>query len=380
MGVDRLGSLRLNLRLMATWRRIVFALVLSLAAWAAASAREKPHVWLEVRSPHFQVVSNADAKQAGKVADQFERIRSVFHAAFPGMSVDPAAPMTILAIKDEKTFKTLVPESWLEKGQLQRSGMFLGGMDRNYVLLRLETREEDPYAALYHEYTHLLLHQNSLTIPTWMDEGLAEFYAHSEIHEKEVWLGRPSKSHLYILRETKLIPLSTLFSVNYTSPYYNAQNKGTIFYAESWALVHYLMLKDTKEGGHRMGEFAKLLRDGVDAFTAAGRAFGDSSELQKELENYLQQPIFSYLKMKTATEVDDSVFQTRELPLVESSTVRGDFLAHNGNYGAAKDVLDSALRADSTYAPARESMGLVEFYQSHRDEAKNWFEEAVKLN
>ncbi len=67
-------------------------------------------------------VSNASEKEGRRVADQFERIRSVFHMfhmTFPRMRVDPNSPIMVLATKDENTFKTLVPESWLQKGQLR---------------------------------------------------------------------------------------------------------------------------------------------------------------------------------------------------------------------------------------------------------------------
>src|SRR5215472_12996170 len=42
----------------------------------------------------------------------------------------------------------------------------------------------------------------------------------------------------------ELLPLPTLFTVDETSPYYLEEKKGAIFYAECWALTHYLTLKD----------------------------------------------------------------------------------------------------------------------------------------
>src|SRR5579862_5193536 len=54
-----------------------------LLATSFAAAREKAENWLQVTSPHFIVVTNASEKQGRRTADQFERMRSVFHAAFP---------------------------------------------------------------------------------------------------------------------------------------------------------------------------------------------------------------------------------------------------------------------------------------------------------
>jgi hypothetical protein len=51
------------------WLLMVFAALV-------APAREKPENWLEVRSPHFIVLSDSNEKQARHVADQFERMRT----------------------------------------------------------------------------------------------------------------------------------------------------------------------------------------------------------------------------------------------------------------------------------------------------------------
>ena len=109
-------------------RKLPVLLLTSL--WLAESytpAAEKPQKWLEVKSPHFVVATNANEKPGRRVADQFERIRSVFLTAFPHMRVDPSGPIIVLATKDEAGFKELEPADWRKKGQLQRAGMFLRG-------------------------------------------------------------------------------------------------------------------------------------------------------------------------------------------------------------------------------------------------------------
>jgi len=148
-----------------------------------APARDKAENWVEVRSPHFSVVSNSNEKQAHRVADQFEHMRSVFHTLFPKIQIDTLGSITVLAIKDEKDFRALEPAEYLAKGQLKLGGLFLRGPDKNYVLLRLDAEGEHPYAVVYHEYTHLLL-SRAEWMPLWLNEGLAEFYQNTDIREK----------------------------------------------------------------------------------------------------------------------------------------------------------------------------------------------------
>jgi hypothetical protein len=125
------------------------------------SARDKTETWLQISSPHFVVVTNASEKQGRRVADQFERMRSVFHAAFPKAQIDPDAPIIVLAVKDAKDFRALEPEAYLAKGSLQLGGLFLRAADKNYVLMRLDAEGEHPYSIVYHEYTHLLLSKSA---------------------------------------------------------------------------------------------------------------------------------------------------------------------------------------------------------------------------
>jgi len=128
-------------------RLVVLALLL---AAPFASARDKADNWIQVQSPHFVVATNASEKQGRRIADQFERMRSVFHAAFPKLEVDPGTPIIVLAIKDEKDFKTLEPQEYLAKGSLKLGGLFLHGPDKNYVLMRVEAEGDHPYATIYH--------------------------------------------------------------------------------------------------------------------------------------------------------------------------------------------------------------------------------------
>src|ERR1700674_5417374 len=72
---------------------ITFAFVLSLLPFSAMAADN----WIEVRSPHFIVNTNAGEKEARKVADQFEQIRRMFQSAFSALRVDPAKPISIVS-------------------------------------------------------------------------------------------------------------------------------------------------------------------------------------------------------------------------------------------------------------------------------------------
>lgn len=358
-------------------RLLLFVLIL---AAALAPARDKAETWTEVRSPHFTVVTNSNEKQGRRIADQFERMRSVFHVAFPKLQIDPGSPIVVLAIKDQKDFRALEPEAYLAKGSLKLGGLFLRAPDKNYVLMRLDAEGEHPYSVVYHEYTHLLLSKSAEWMPLWLNEGLAEFYQNSDIREKDVSLGEPSGENILLLRQNKLLPLATLFSVDEKSPYYHQENKGSIFYAESWALTHYIYIKDHQDKAGRLTQYAELLIQKVDPVTAATRAFGDLKQLQSALEGYIRQGSFNYFKMTATTEVDDSAFKVQALTPAQADAVRADFLAYDERTADARALLDHVLQEDPSNVSAQETLGFLEFRQGHLEEARKRYAQAVQLD
>jgi tetratricopeptide (TPR) repeat protein len=355
-------------------------LSLLLLAVLVGSADAKTDNWLEIRTPHFIVVSNSNEKQARHVADQFERMRFVFHKILPNAKIDPGSPIFVLAVKDKKNFEALEPESYLAKGQVKLAGLFLRAPDKNYILLRLDAEFEHPYASVYHEYTHLLSSKAQEWMPLWVNEGLAQFFENTDINDKEVLLGQASEADLYVLQQNRLIPLPTLFTVDYNSPYYHQEDKGSLFYAESWALTHYLWVKDYQEKTQRTRDYLQLVGNKVDPVTAATRAFGDLKQLQSSLETYIRKREIGYFKMPGGTDVDASAFTMRPLTLTQADAARADFLAYDQRYKDARALLERVLHDDPNNVSARETMGYLEFREGKLEDAQKSYEQAVKLD
>ncbi len=357
-----------------------FVGLMALCATPLVPAREKTENWVAVHSPHFAVATNTSERQARRIADQLERMRAVFHAAFPKLQNDSDAPIVVLAVKNDKDMRALEPEAYLAKGSLQLAGLFLTAPDKNYVLMRVDAEGDHPYATIYHEYTHFLLRKGAEWMPLWMNEGLAEFYQNTDIHEKDADLGQASGDDIQWLKQNRLLPLRDLFTVDQKSPYYHEENKGSIFYAESWALVHYIEINDYKQKTHRMTDYAAQLAEKVDPVTAAERAFGDLKKLQSDLDVYIHGSSFSYFREVTKTEVDDSAFTVTALTSTQSDALRADFLAYDQRAKDADALLDHVLKEDANNTLARETKGYIEFRQGNLGEAEKWYLQAVQLD
>src|ERR1700722_10822222 len=125
--------------------RHITALLIFLAALQASASTP---TWVEVQSPHFTLITDANDRQGIHVLDQFERMRWVFQTLFPNANVDPAAPILVIAAKTKKDFAALEPEAYLAKGQMSLAGVFLSTEDKNYILLRLDAEGEHPFSTV----------------------------------------------------------------------------------------------------------------------------------------------------------------------------------------------------------------------------------------
>ena len=356
-------------------RRIALLLLLvSTRAWT----RDAP-AWVEVRSPHFSVVTDAGEREGRRLADQFERMRWVFQTLFPKANVDPIAPIVVLAVKNQKGMQALEPQAYLAKGQLAIAGLFLRAPDKNYILVRMDVEGEHPYSTVYHEYTHLELGTEGM--PLWLNEGLAEFFQNTDFRDKEVVLGQASADDLIYLQQNRLIALPALFQVDADSPYYHEEQKGSVFYAESWALTHYLEVTDYNGHTNHVGNYLTLVSRQVDPVTAAEQAFGDLKKLQSALEDYTRRQQYMYFRMNSAgAAIDPNSVTVAPVAQPQADAIRADFLAYNGRTGDARTMLNGVLKADPNNVQAHETMGFIEFRAGHRDEAKKWYAQAVALD
>jgi hypothetical protein len=194
--------------------------------------------WVEVKSPHFSVVTDGGEKRGRKVAVRFEQMRAVFGALMVKSNVNLAVPLQIVAFRNTKELRQFAP-LWNGK-PTQVAGLFQGGSDRSFILLDLSV--ENPWQIAFHEYGHQLMNSNiSATTAPWFEEGFAEYFRSIEVDGKEAHVGKVPDDTYLVLRQTGMMKVTDLFRVQHDSSTYNESGDGRgIFYAESSMVVHYL--------------------------------------------------------------------------------------------------------------------------------------------
>jgi len=359
-------------------KRIIFPLAVSLCLLAVVSQHTTvaaKETWVSVRTKNFFMLGNGGEKDIRKVALKLEQFREVFTWLFPKMKFNTPVPTTVIVFKSDSSYTPFKPRA-------NTAGYFQAGPDVNYITLTTElSGEQDPFSVIFHEYTHLLVENTFDTAPLWFNEGLAEYYSTFSISEdQKVVLGNPIGNHVFLLRQNKMLPLRTLFEVDHKSPHYNETNKQSIFYAQSWALMHYLIIG--KAGRvEQLGKFMELLTLKVPMERAFQQAFEVSFEtMEKDLRNYVKQDRYNIVRghFEKKLELDTSA-EAMTLTDAEAQAYLGDLLVHSHRKDAYT-YLEKALKLDPNLAMAHASLGMAYFYEGKVKEAHASLERAVAAN
>jgi tetratricopeptide (TPR) repeat protein len=219
-------------------------------------------------------------------------------------------------------------------------------------------------------------------VPTWFNEGLAEYYStFTMTDDQKVVLGKPIANHVYLLREKNLLPLKTLFSVNQDSPYYNERDKQSIFYAESWALMHFLILGNSGQRLLQLNKFLQLTEQNVPMDEAFTTAFQTTyAKMEDELRKYISHDRYPISPGHFQHKLDYAKdMETGALSDAEVQAYLGDLLLHS--YRAeAESYLQKALWLEPKLAIANASLGMLRVREGKIDEARRSLEKAVAAN
>jgi tetratricopeptide (TPR) repeat protein len=215
--------------------------------------------WIEVRSPHFSVMTDAGEKRGREVAVRLEQMRAVFGQLILKDKLKMSVPITVVALKSDKQYGLIAPSK-----QSMAGGFYVPAPDRVYIVLNLF--EANPWHAVAHSLGHYFLNYNYPPVQSWFDEGLAEYFGSIYIG-KEVELGgdpelqgewhenafddmnpmvrnpNTPQSLTQLVSSPVWLSMTDLFTMKHDESGMREGTHHTLYYAQSWMLVHYLLNK-----------------------------------------------------------------------------------------------------------------------------------------
>ena len=278
------------------------------------------------------------------VGTQFEGFREALTRLLSSRVTTTAVPTVVVVFPDEKSFDPFKPVFQGKKVDI--GGLFVPRQNINYILIGPD-RGPDALRAVFHEYAHLVVDNVLPGLPVWMNEGLAEYYSSFEIGNdgRAVTFGRPIDSHLRELFSETWMPINELVATAHDSPQYNENSRRGVFYAESWLLVHMLLL-GKPDRTPQFSAYAKELSTGAAAEAAWHRQF-DDTDIYKSLRAYSGQTLMSARRYTLSDQIVRSPGVVVPITPAGVDTALGELLLALGRAEAAGQRFDRALSTES---------------------------------
>lgn len=304
--------------------------------------------WISLKTPHFELYTTNTEEQGRETLHVLEGVRAFFQQT-TSLIGPTERPLRVIAFRSREEYAPF-------RLQATSFAHYLHSRRGDYIVLQDISREHR--RAAIHEYTHYIFRTAGLNLPIWLCEGTADLYSSLEIDGTRAMLGTILPSRYRSVQEANLIALPELFSADTTSPLYNDAQKVSLFYGQSWALVHMLAFHPRYRA--QFGGFLAAVSRGLTCEQAFEQIYGvRAGELADDLSRYLphlgEQPL--------ATDLQKITFDGAERALlspVEAALTMADLLAaHRATAAKAKDRLASLTTEDKKSPRAEELLSYL---------------------
>ena len=339
----------------------------------SAQARE---TWHEAHSPHFDLVSNANEKSARAVLARMEQFRRALGRVLPNQKLVGEVATQIYAFRDFESFSSFLPRT--RDGVTEAAGYFRRGPYKNIIAIDLSAGPGAYERVVFHEYVHFILSFTTRTHPLWFQEGMAEFYAGMRLRGDGIVVGGGVLRHRRVLFENAMLPLEELLTAGAQRPLSSSPSENAVFYAQSWALVHYLIVDRGEEGHRHLAHYLSALSRGEEVLEAFQAAFGVNAEtLEDALRAYVEAGKFTTLRYTVAETDWKEDIAVRTLKMAEVQHRWGELFLFTGRSKEALMCLEEAIRLDPGLARAWETLGVAQLMKGRPGSAIPFLKRAV---
>ena len=299
-----------------------------------------------------------------------ERLRAVLVALRRGSAANAPVPTYIYVFKNPKALEPYLPPGDEEADEAQWASFFQSGPDSNYAMFSAAWNA-DPRPSVYHSYIYNFIDENFEGLPLWYEVGVAGYYSTFQTEGGEARTGIVPQNDLELLRRRGMwMPLDRLLAATYDCSEYKDPDQTGLFFAESWALVHYLM-QGNESRTPQLGRYLALVRAGRPQDEAFREAFGtDYATLYGELHGYIRNnKRFLYNRFQFADLNPPSEASTRPMSYEDAVLRLGDLLARTRRFAEAERFYEAVLTENPSSAGALGGLAWVRKRQERTEEA-----------
>jgi tetratricopeptide (TPR) repeat protein len=325
--------------------------------------------WTKIQTANFEIYTTASARRGIDAAQAFEQVRGLF-VALKVSHPEKETPVRIIMFQNEREYAPYRPNELA-------TAFYHPGTNYDYIVMSGLTSEN--YPAAVHEYVHVVIRHSGLKIPLAMNEGLADVYSTMKQVKGKVQIGSVLPGRLQLLQTTPLIPIPELLAVNQQSPLYNERNRASIFYAESWALMHMLLL--SPEFSPKFGGFIELVQSDMDPLAALEKVTGRNARLlQNSLIEYISGNSFNAGVFDLKLEKLSAKPEVWPANSLDYGMVLGQILMDLRHTDEAKARFEEVARENPSSPLPEEQLGFLAWRMKDAEQARIHFAKAADLN
>lgn len=198
---------------------------------ATLHADDAERTWCQVRTGHFELLSDLPVERARDLAASLVRFREAALAFVPRRQSPAPPPLKIVAFRRARDFQRI-----FEVRQI--AGFMQSGLERHTLVFGPDARGSVANQTAFHEYTHYLMRsRQGINFPVWYEEGFASLLSTMRITDDSVTVGYVPER---VLEEVRLPRMSVrdLLDERYELDW--ARHDLSRLYARAWLFAHML--------------------------------------------------------------------------------------------------------------------------------------------
>ena len=389
--------------------------------------------WWVYESRHFRFISDAEPNVVSRQIHDMELFRTYVRATM-GFATelqgetarrDPvlrrARDAQPVAEEDRIDVYMLSRRTYLVRlfNSPETYGFMRPGLRKSVMVIAPEQDSDLPNSVAFHEYVHFLLRAvGGSHFPPWYEEGLAEFFAATRFSRErggeaqgpgEVIVGEVPSRRLQSLYDRQRFPVDNIFRAG--SPFLLEAGHGSvlgaaakdgaesraerrvrrrlagiptnpIFYAQSWSLIHMLLLghhAGLPRRDHLLADYVLDIQQGREPEAALQHHFaGLSEDLERDLRRYIRRKSAIPRVAIPMSQFDyDPRFKRRPLELTELADRLGRLVAPVSP-DVARKLYTRALAEAPDSAPVLAGMGVTQRLSGRMSKALELVERSLE--
>jgi tetratricopeptide (TPR) repeat protein len=338
--------------------------------------------WKRIQGADVEVVGNASEKDLREALARVEAFRSALKYLNPWLQLSAAEPTRLVIFRDYPFFERFLPRDGRGRRQQNVGGFFGNTPTANLMVLPMSGDRDRAFVTIFHEYTHHVMHHNAHNMPSWLDEGLADFYSTFTVRSNgERIIGTAPIDRLTTLRSRSMRSFTPLLTGQWQIRFENV-NDVLMFYAQSWLLVHHLTLSD---GGLAapLWRYLELLKTTSSPEDAAVKAFGGSIRgLDEQLQQYSRRMTMPAIVLPPGSARDTAPGQPiSPMSEAEALVLQGDLLLQVGAPASeVEGFLAKAMAVEPANVEARVAAARLHSREERHEDAVSTLKEIAARN